>query len=195
MTSSLRGRQPRVAALVMAAAVGLAATAGAGDAGAQKKADCSDAPYALELGALTGPKGADLAVHVTATAGCAPVTELKKAQLKTYDADGKLADVRNLTDVAAPGGQVVVGLGSVERGLRVEADVLVQPESRTHVLRQAATTLLRPDLVVAAVNAPAQTTTSRPIDVVVDVAERNGDTGSVAKVTLTFGDTALGPVT
>ena len=194
MTSSLRGRQPLVAALVMAAAVGLAATAGAGDAGAQKGADCSDASYALDLVALTGPKGADLAVHVSAAAGCAPVTELKKVQLKIYDADGKLAAVRNLTDVAAPGGQVVIGLGSVERGRRVEADVLVQPESRTHVLRQAATMLLRPDLVVVAVNAPAQTTTSRAIDVVIDVAERNGDTGATAKVTLAFGGTTLGPV-
>src|SRR6188474_1443544 len=92
MTSSLRGRQPLVAALVMAAAVGLAATAGAGNAGAQKGAGCPDAPYALDLGALTGPKGADLAVHVTAATGCAPVAELKKVQLKTYDSDGKLAD-------------------------------------------------------------------------------------------------------
>ena len=119
-----------------------------GTAGTQKGADCSDAPYTLELGALTGPKGADLAVHVTAAAGCAPVTELKKVQLEAYDADGKPRRRRDLADVAAPGGQVVVGLGSVGRGRRVEADVLVQPESRTHVLRQAATTLLRPDLVV-----------------------------------------------
>ena len=190
MTSRFRGRQPSVAALVMATIVVLAATAGA--AGAQRAADCA---YGLQLGALTGgPKQAELAVRATAATGCAPVTELKKLQLKIYDADGKLDDVRNLTDVAAPGGQAVIGLGAMDRGRRVEADVLVQPESKTHVLREAAMTRLRPDLVVSAVNAPAQTTTSRPVDVVVDVAERNGDTGAAAKLTLAYGGTILGPV-
>ena len=40
--------------------------------------------------------------------------------------DGKLDDVRNLTDVPAPGGVANVDLGPVERDRRVETDVLVQ---------------------------------------------------------------------
>jgi hypothetical protein len=72
--------------------------------------------------------------------------------------------------------------------------VLVQPDSKTHVLREAAATRLRPDLVVSAVNVPMQTTTSRAVDIVVDVAERNGDTGAAAKLTLSYGGTVLGPV-
>jgi hypothetical protein len=160
----------------------------------QRAAPAADAPYTLHLTALTGPRGADLMLDVAGDAGAAPVSVLKKVQLKIFTGEGKLDDVRNLDDVAAPAGKVTIPLGTVERSRMVEADVLVQPESRTHVLRKAATTKLRPDLVVSAVSAPAQTTTSRAVDVVVDVAERNGDTGATAKVTLAFGGTTLGPI-
>ena len=86
------------------------AVAAFGATGATGRADdppacpsSTEAAYALELRALTGPQGADLTLGVTPSPGCAAVDELKKVQLKTFDADGS-ATVKNVTDVAAPGG-------------------------------------------------------------------------------------------
>jgi hypothetical protein len=187
----------RTAWLAAAAVVAVAAVSVGAAQAEQGAARDSDPPYTLHLTALTGPRGADLMLDVANDATGTPVTVLKKVQLKLYTADGKLDDVRNTNDVAAPGGAATIPLGTVERGRMIEADVLVQPgeRSQTYVLRNQAMTKLRPDLVVAAVTAQPQTTTSRPVDVVVDVAERNGDTGASAKVALAIGDGAtLGPV-
>ena len=51
--------------------------------------------------------------------------------------------------------------------------------------------LLRPDLVVASVSAPLQTLTTRPIDVVAEIAEINGDTAATAHIALAD---AIGPL-
>lgn len=183
-------------AAALAAAV-LAAVAFAAPAGAAESPVCpssTDDAYAMELVALTGPQGADLALEVSAAPGCAEATALKKVQLKIYAADGSLDEVRNLLDVPSPGGSADVGLGQLERGRLVEADVLVQTGSppRTYVLRGEAITRLRPDLVVETVNAPAQTLTTRPVDVHADIAELNGDTGAAARVSLLWGPSLLG---
>jgi hypothetical protein len=164
--------------LVVAA---LAAAAGTGAA-----AGANDPAYTARLTALVGPSGADLTLRVDPASGRAAVDTLKKVQLKLFAADGSLADVRNYTDLAAPGGAAEVALGTLPRGRRVEAEVLVQPggTDRTYVLRGDATTRLRPDLVVASVQAPLQTLTTRPVDVTAQIAELNGDTGATAHVTL-----------
>jgi hypothetical protein len=158
-------------------------------------ADQGPACYALALRALTGPAGADLTLKVSTAEGCAAPDALKKVQLKTFDAAGQLADVRNLKDVAAPGGTANVQLGDVPRGRHLEAEVLVQtgdPE-RTYVLRDDATTLLRPNLTVTSVQAPAQTLTVRPVDVHAQIAEVNGDVDATASVTVAQGPTPLAP--
>ena len=139
--------------------------------------------YTIELSALTGPQGADLTLDIAAAAGCAGVETLKKVQLKMFAADGSLDDVRNLQDVPAPGGSANIELGQLERQRRIEADVLVQTGTppRTHVLRGETTTLLRPDLVVATVQAPLQTLTTRPVDVQAEIAELNGDSAAARR--------------
>src|SRR5712691_11259651 len=48
----------------------------------------TQAPYSMQLKALTGPAGADLTVSVAATSGCALPEVLKKIQLRTCAADG-----------------------------------------------------------------------------------------------------------
>src|SRR5829696_2257295 len=154
--------------------------------------DTNDA-YALTVGALTGPQGADAVIEIAPKPGCAGVERFKKVQLKTYAADGALEDVRNIVDVPAPGGTAEVAAGQIGRSQRLEAEVLVQTGTppRTYVLRGEATARLRPDLVVAGVFARAHTTTVRPVDVVVDVHEQNGDTGAEASVRLLLGDELL----
>jgi hypothetical protein len=69
----------------------------------------------------------------------------------------------------------------------VQVQVEPATSSRTLVVCGKTTALLRPDLVVAAVRAPAQTLSTRPIDVVADVSELNGDTAAAARLTLMLG--------
>jgi len=191
------GRSSRAARLAFA---GACAALVFGATGAAVRADdppsCSSstqAPYSLALSASTGPQGADVTLEVTAAAGCAEVDTLKKTQLKTYTSEGKVDDVRNLTDVAAPQGTANIELGRLERQQRIEAQVLVETgiPARTYVVRGETATHLRPDLVVAAVKAPPQTLTTRPIDVQADIRELNGDTAANATVTLEWGPTVL----
>ena len=80
-------------------------------------------------------------------------------------------------------------LGRLERGTAVEVQAQVRDEKppRIVVLREETTALLRPDLVVEAVDAPPQTLSTRPVDVVVDLAELNGDVGAKATVELKLG--------
>jgi hypothetical protein len=156
---------------------------------------CSDAtpPYSLALSALTGPNGADLTLHADPGAGCTSVETLKRVQLKTFGADGRLDEVRNLSDVVAPAGIANIELGQLPRGRLVHAHVLVQPAEggRTYVATGEARSRLRPDLIVAAVHVPLQTLTTRPIDVQADVAELNGDTEATTTVSLSWGPTIL----
>jgi hypothetical protein len=188
-------RVSRVACLAAVAAVALAA--GGAVARADTAPSCfspASQAYALDMRALTGPQGAEVRLAFTPAQGCTGVEVLKNLQLKTFSADGSKEDNQNLKAVPAPGGVATVDLGRVERGWKVAAHVLVQtgtPE-RTYVVRGETTTQLRPDLVVAAVHAPAQTLTTRPVDVTAEIAEANGDTGADATVTLMWGPTPLG---
>jgi hypothetical protein len=146
----------------------------------------TEAPYSMQLKALTGPPGADLTVSVAAAPACALPEVLKKIQLKMFAADGSLAGTRNLKDVQAPGGVAKdIDLGDVPRERRIEADVLVQTgtPSRTYVLRGTTQTLLRPDLVVEAIS-PQQTLVGKPVVISAVIAERNGDVGATAVVSM-----------
>ncbi len=169
------------------------AVAALGATGATARADLTDACYTLESAVLTGPAGADLTVRVQTAEGCAAPTELKKLQIKTFVGD-KLDDVRNLMGVALESGAVTLELGQLARGSRVESDALIQTQSpsRTWQARTETNALLRPDLTVATVQAPTQTLTVRPIDLVAEIAELNGDVGATATVTLSWGPSVLG---
>jgi hypothetical protein len=190
-----RVRVSRTGRLLAAAA--FAAVTVAINGTAARAEDSPGCTYATQLRALTGPAGADLRVTIAGATGCPEVAALKKLQVKTFAADGSLDAVRNLDDVPAPAGVANVELGEVGRNRRVEADVLVQASGpgRTFVTRGETTTRLRPDLVVARIRAPLQTLTTRPVDVVVDVSEVNGDTSARATVSLSWGPTPLGSKT
>ncbi len=62
---------------------------------------------------------------------------------------------------------------------------------RTEVVRSETVALLRPDLVVASVQAPAQTLSVRPVDVRAEIVEQNGDVGAKATATLSWGPSVL----
>jgi hypothetical protein len=180
---------PKAGIVVAALAVALAGSSTT-RAGADDSAPCSsfnDASYSMDLEALTGPVGADLTVRVGIPTECAEPSALKKIQLKTYAADGSLERTRNLKDVDAPGGIARdIDLGEVPRDRRIEADVLLQTGTpkRMHVLRASTRTLLRPDLVVEQVTAPAQRLVGKPVVVRAVIGELNGDVGAHAMVSL-----------
>jgi hypothetical protein len=165
-----------------------AASAGASWARAEGGLRCENegAPYEARLTALTGPDGADLTVSVTVDAGssCLRPHTLEKVQVKTFDADGQLAHERTISDVPAPGGVANIDLGSFPRDRRVEAQVHVKTAARTFIVRQSTRTLLRPDLVVEKIITPKQVLVGTPVIVQAVIAERNGDVGASADVTL-----------
>ena len=141
-----------------------------GAAGAAGAAD-PPATEALELSALTGPEGADL--YIDAPAGAAAFEHVH-VQVRAPEGSGERANrIINLKDVAAPGGVATIDLGEVGRGATVSADVHVRGASppRTAIHRGETIAKLRPDLTVAALHAPAQTLSTRAIDVVADISE------------------------
>jgi hypothetical protein len=150
------------------------------------KCQNEEAPYSVGLTALTGPLGADLTVNMDVDTGssCALPHALKKIQVKTFDADGTLADERDLNDVPAPGGVAAVDLGKVPRDRRVSVQVLVKNGTRTFVIRRTTRTLLRPDLVVEKLTAPKQALVGASFTVKAVITELNGDVGASADVTL-----------
>jgi hypothetical protein len=145
----------------------------------------------LELSALTGPKKADL--YIDAPAGTAAFEHVQ-VQIRAPAAwDEQVNRIINLKDVAVADGIARIDLGELGRGATVtaEAHVREQNPARTAIHRGETIVKLRPDLVVAAVHAPPQTLSTRPIDVVADISELNLETGAKATVTLMLGPTPV----
>jgi hypothetical protein len=151
------------------------------------------APYTLDVVALTGPQGGDLTIQLDATDGSAVPEAFEHVHVKLHRPGATETEVVNLNDVPARDGAATVGLGPLERGTAVEVQAQVRDEKppRIVVLREETTALLRPDLVVSAVHAPPQTLSTRPVDVVADLTELNGDVGAKATVELMLGPTPV----
>jgi hypothetical protein len=151
------------------------------------------APYTIDVVALTGPQGGDLIVELAATDGSPVPGAFEHIHVKLHRPGADETEVVNLNDVPARNGAATVDLGPLERGTAVEVHAQVRDEKppRTVVLREETTALLRPDLVVATVHAPPQTLSTRPVDVVADLVELNGDVGAKATVELMLGPTPV----
>ena len=148
----------------------------------------------LELRALTWHEGGDVRITVPAEEGGAAIGLFEHVQVRlTPPGEAEPSRVLNRKDVAAEQGVAGVALGDVERGTKVDVQVHVREDetSRTTILRGDTIARLRPDLVIAAVYAPAQTLSTRPVDVVADVEELNDETGATATLTLMLGPTAV----
>jgi hypothetical protein len=150
-------------------------------------------PKPVRLAALTGPKGATL--EIEAPAG---VQAFEHIHVRMIAPEGAMPaqaanQILNENDVRVKDGVATLELGPLARGTAVSANVHVREEKppRTVVLRGDSIARLRPDLEVSALHAPAQTLTTRPVDVVADVDELNGETGATASLTLMLGPTPL----
>ena len=163
--------------------------AGGASAGAAEPA----APYTIDVVALTGPQGGDLTVKLDATDGSALPGAFEHIHVKLHRPGATETEVLNRNDVPVRDGAAAVDLGPLERGTAVEVRALVRDEKppRIVVLRDETTALLRPDLVVEAVDAPLQTLTTEPVNVFADLVELNGDVGAKATVELMLGPTPV----
>ncbi|HET9506948.1 MAG TPA: hypothetical protein VFO81_03315 [Gaiellaceae bacterium] len=176
--------QIRISAGLLLAAVAVASAPAAHAIDAPAAA----AQPALELRALTGPQGGTLTLELAPT-----VRVLEHVHVRLLAPGATEADALNRKNVTVRDGIATINLGPVVRGTRLDVQVQVESATpgRTLVVRGKTTARLRPDLVVAAVRAPAQTLSTRPIDVVADVSELNGDTAATARLTLMLGPTPV----
>jgi hypothetical protein len=168
------------AGLLLAAAAVASAPAHAIDAPA------GAAQPVLQLRALTGPQGGTLTIELAPA-----VRVLEHVHVRMLAPGAIEADALNRKNVVVRDGAATIGLGPVVRGTRLDVQVQIGPDSRTVVVRGKTTARLRPDLVVAAVRAPSQTLSTRPIEVVADVSELNGETAATARLTLMLGPTPV----
>jgi hypothetical protein len=149
--------------------------------------------YALATSALTAPGGAELALRLTTGPGCVEPLALARVNVRTIDRRGRVRAVHVLDDVPLAGGTATVDLGAVRPGetLDVRARLRTDEPRRAWILRAQTLVLLRPDLVVASLTAPAQTLASRPADVTAQIRELNGEVGATATVALAWGPSVL----
>jgi hypothetical protein len=178
----------RTATLIVCLATSILVTLGGAPTAAAAEDD-------LELLALTGPAGGDVTLTVPAENGGAGVASYEHVKLRLIAPAGSDRPQRilSLKDVPAQNGRATIDLDPLERGTAVVVQAHVREETppRTRILRGATITLLRPDLVVTALHAPPQTLSTRPVDIVADVAELNTDSGARATVTLMLGPTPV----
>ena len=160
-----RHRLPLVTALAALCAVLTVGAAPQGARGDDAPQCPKDGAYAMTLRALTGPSDTELRVGLTPAPGCGAVNVVDHVQIKVFDESDKLVSVKNVRDVDALAGVARLTLDRVDRGRRIEVQSQVQSgtPSNTFVLRGTATALLRPDLLVASVQAPLQTLVSRAV--------------------------------
>jgi gamma-glutamyltranspeptidase/glutathione hydrolase len=190
--TSWKLRPPRVAPVVLAFALALAL--GPGGAHANGPAEPRQ-PFALGLTALTGPAGTDVYATVTGTSASISAPDvLEKLEVRSLDGDGSVLAVHHYKNVPAPDGVARVSPPGLPRDRQLKIRALVQAAdgTRTYVLWQTGAVRLRPDLVVAEVDAPARVVRRQPFEVVVEVGELAGDTAAAATLSLYDGGGLLG---
>jgi len=177
-------RVSRIALVLVAAVLIGAAPVRASDSPIELGGPLS--PYAVQLQALTGPAGTDLTMRVAdPTSSAEPPAALSHVLVTTTRGDESV-DVQHFKNVASPGGVATLHLDRVPRGETVAARLLFKTGEwqRTFVLYAFTRSLLRPDLVVDTITVPQQLLVGSAVKVTAVVAERNGDVGADAVVSL-----------
>ena len=138
----------------------------------------------LTVRALLGRDGTtDLEVLAGAASGSAPV-ELKKVQLKLFEADGSHLATTNHNGLATA--SAVFPLDGLVRNtpLKVQANIEGADGPRTGVVTVRDVVKLRPDLAITALSAAPSTMTDLPTTFTAVVRELNGDVGARADCVL-----------
>jgi hypothetical protein len=145
---------------------------------------CDASAYALALQSLTNPPQAELTIRITTSVPeCALPATLTSVQV-TIGAR-RVA----LSSVPSPLGVATVRLGRVPRRQLVAATIVFDPQI---TLSGQTRTLLRPDLVLAAVKSNKVSLSGRPFFVVASIRNPTPDSGETATVTVNAGGTVVG---
>jgi hypothetical protein len=156
-------------------------------------------PYSGSVTALNGPSTTDVSVSIqTQNDVSYPIPQtLKKLQLKILNDSGDIVYLRNFREVPVTGNQVNVSVDDLQPLMPVQIQAHIQTSNTVdeEVLKAGCTVLLRPDLVVDTVRAPASVHVSAPFDVEVVVGEVLTHSGATASVSLCEGETVIATAT
>jgi hypothetical protein len=171
-------RRTSVAALLAALFATLAVPAGAS---ALVKV-AQPAPFALSLEALLGASQTDLYLDVSSATAQLPES-LTLVQVKVFAQDGSHLRTETFHEVASPGGVATIPLAGLERNQVVEVKTHAKDGSQNNLEAQTKV-LLRPDLTVRRITAPARVVRRQSFALQAEIAELAGDTGARASVSL-----------
>jgi len=151
-------------------------------------------PFKLGVQALKGQDTTDLYLNVTSDSAAYSIPQtLQKVQLKSLDKDGELVYTKNLFDVPVVDGKASIQLNDVNRFQTLKTMVLAKTGQTVdqEILNGEAKVLLRPDLNVKNITAPAEVIAGSNFSVQVITEEKNGDVGANCKVEILNGDQVL----
>jgi gamma-glutamyltranspeptidase/glutathione hydrolase len=155
----------------------------------------SQTDFSLSARALLGSDGTD--IYLTISSATVPVPDrIEKVQLKALPFEGDTLRTSNYFDLPAPGGVAVLNVGGLARHRPLHLIAHVKGGDQNNVEADALV-LLRPDLAVTSLSAPAEVVRRQSFTLTATVAELAGDTGASATATLFDGATQLAsaPVT
>jgi hypothetical protein len=156
-------------------------------------------PYSITAQALKGPSDTEVTVKLlTAKPVTSPIPAvLKKLQLKIRNAAGDVVYIKNFQNVPVVGDQVKVNVTDPiqHNTLEVLAQVKTAATVDAEMVKTKCQVLLRPDLTIPNVAAPAEQHINVPFAAEVVVKELNAQSGATFNVTLTDGGSPVGTVT
>jgi hypothetical protein len=186
----------RIGYLAISAVIALVATGPAAGSRAVALSDASaggGSRYSMELTALGSSTATYLRIEIRPRAGGHKPTRLEVVTIRTRSPHRAESSLTILRNISVSDGVADIEVRPLPARTRVVVDVHASSGTprRPFALEADASVRLLPDIVVASVSAPAQTLTTRPVDVVAEVAERNGDMGAEATVSLRWGPSLL----
>jgi len=155
--------------------------------------------YSISATAVKGQSTTDLCVAIQTTDGINyPIPgSLKKLQVKILNEEGDVVFIKNLSAVHVTDGKVCMTVPELQALMPVEVQVHIKTAKTVdeEVLRAKTRVLLRPDLIVNMVQAPAQVAPNAPFNIEAVIREVNMHLGATANVSLWEGETVLATAT
>jgi hypothetical protein len=160
-----------------------------------KKDSARDA-YTMEVVALRGPETTDVyATFTTRDPEAFPIPgALKKLQAKIKDDEGEVAFIKNDWDVEVVDNTATMFAPEPAPHVTLYVQAHIKTGKREVVLKGQAPVLMRPDLIVEDVNAPAEVHVDQPFNIDAVVHELNTQVGATATVNLYLGTELLASV-
>ena len=167
--------------------------------GKKDKAPGNIDAYSISATAVKGQSTTDLCVAIQTTDAIDyPIPgSLKKLQVKILNEEGDVVFIKNLSAVHVTDGKVCMTVPELQALMPVEVQVHIKTAKTVdeEVLRAKTRVLLRPDLIVNMVQAPAQVAPNAPFNIEAVIREVNLHLGATANVSLWEGETVLATAT